>query len=185
MKKILLAAFFISLFDLHAQDVNLSKNQLNVNALPLSLSYEGRIDDNKSFTLSGGLGFTGAIVESNSETESYFFVVPAFSTSLRNYYTRKSIKKDNLQNNSGNYFGIYATYQAEPFGDPSNIFEALAYEETSNVYTFGPVWGIERNYASGIHLGLSLGAGVIGGKYIDTSATFIGEFELGFVLFSK
>lgn len=185
MKQITLITLLLLAVVSQAQDVELSKSQLNINGIPLSLSYEGRIDDNKSFTLSGGLGFTGAIVESNSETESYFFVVPAFSTSLRNYYTRKSIKKDNLQNNSGNYFGIYATYQTEPFGDPSNLFEALAYEETSNVYTFGPVWGIERNYASGIHLGLSLGAGVIGGKYIDTSATIIGEFELGFVLFSK
>jgi len=103
MKHIFTFALLASSLSIFAQDVNLSKNQLNANLIPLSLSYEGKIDDNKSFTLGGGINGTGTTVDD----EPYFFVAPAFSASVRNYYTRKRVKKDNLQNNSGNYVGIY------------------------------------------------------------------------------
>lgn len=178
-------ALVLSAFAGSAQDVVLSKSQLNVNIVPLSLSYEGKIDKNKSFTLNGGIGFTGYVRTTDGDTESYLFAMPYFTSSIRNYYTRKNVKKSNLQNNSGNYIGIYAAYQLEPFGSPSSLNESKAYAENSNVFAVGPVWGIERNYASGIHLGLSLGAGVMGGENIDLKGTFLGEFELGFVLFSK
>ncbi len=79
--------------------------------------------------------------------------------------------------------GLYASYQLEALGEPSSIDQFIVSLETSNVYTVGPVWGIQRNYASGIHLGLSLGIGVIGGEYIETGVTGIGEFE--FVLFQN
>jgi len=80
---------------------------------------------------------------------------------------------------------VFITYQLAPFGSADNLEEAIAEQEVTNVFTVGPVWGIQRNYASGIHLGLSLGAGIMGGENIDTQASFVGEFELGFVLFSK
>lgn len=95
------------------------------------------------------------------------------------------MNKSNLQNNSGNYIGIYSSYILEPFGDPDNLTEAAAFLENSNVFTVGPVWGMQRNYASGIHLGLSIGPGFKTGKYIDDSFTFVGEFEFGLVLTSK
>jgi len=51
-----------------------------------------------------------------------------------------------------------------------------------NSYYLGPVWGIQRNYQSGIHLGLSIG----GGFGIDSSSdiyfTGVGSFEFGFVI---
>ena len=185
MKKALMIMMTFCAFGTYAQEVDLAKGQLNANILPLTLSYEGRIDDNKSFTLSAGLGFTGYFESNNGDTDSYFFAVPVFTGSVRNYYTRKNVKKDNLRSNSGNYIGLYGTYQLEPFGSPSSLTEAKAYAETTNVFTVGPVWGIERNYASGIHLGLSMGIGMMGGKNIDLEPAVIGEFEFGFVLFSK
>lgn len=175
---------FFSIFSM-AQDVQLSKNQLNIHLT--GFSYEGKISENKSFTLGAGLGISGVTEKDafNGETKSYFYALPVFSGSFRKYYTRKRVNKNNLRNNSGNYVGLYGNYQLEPFGNPSNATEALAYRKATNVYAVGPVWGFERNYASGIHLGLNMGIGMVGGKYIKNKARFIGEFSLGFVLFSK
>ncbi|MEM9895295.1 MAG: hypothetical protein AAF789_02900, partial [Bacteroidota bacterium] len=52
-------------------------------------------------------------------------------------------------------------------------------------FTIGPVWGIQRNYASGFHLDLSIGLGYITGGSdesfaIENAVTPIGNFELGF-----
>lgn len=171
---------------LSAQDVDLAGSQLNLNALPLTLSYEGKIGAKQSLTLAGGLGY-GYYFSASSSGESYssFVVIPVFYGSFRNYYTRRAVKKDNLRSNSGNYVGLYASYQLEALGEPSSFDQFIVSLETSNVYTVGPVWGIQRNYASGIHLGLSLGIGIIGGEYIETGVTGIGEFEFGFVLFQN
>ncbi|SNS57475.1 hypothetical protein SAMN05421640_0723 [Ekhidna lutea] len=166
--------------------VSLSKNQLNINIAPLSLSYEGKIDDNKSFTSSAGIAYAFEFAaRQGGGTETAFIAAPYFTSSVRNYYQRKNVRKSNLQNNSGNYIGIYASYMLEPFGEPDNLTEATAFLENTNILTVGPVWGIQRNYASGIHLGLSIGPGFKTGKYIKDSFTFAGEFEFGFVLSSK
>jgi len=186
MKKVFLAAFIVSATTSFGQNVELAKSQLSVNLLPLTLSFEGKIDDNKSLTLAGGLGYTAWYSDSGyGSSESVFIVVPIVYGGFRNYYARNNIRKDNLRNNSGNYFGLFASYQLEALGTASSFNELIAFLETSNVYTVGPVWGIERNYASGIHLGLSMGVGVIGGKYIETTGGFIGEFELGILLFQR
>ncbi|MCP4461158.1 MAG: hypothetical protein GY816_24525 [Cytophagales bacterium] len=55
MKKIILIALVLASIPSTAQNVELSDNQLNINILPLTFSYERKIDDNKSFTLGGGI----------------------------------------------------------------------------------------------------------------------------------
>ncbi len=168
------------------EPVQLSNNQLNVNIGPLSVSYEKKVDVKRSFTLSGGIGY-GFYISSGSSggTETVFITAPFGNASFRNYYQRKRVKKDNLQNNSGNYVGIFSSYTFEALGDPSSINELEAYLETSNVFLVGPVWGFQRNYASGIHLGFSIGPGYASGKYIESGFTFVGGFEFGFILSSK
>ena len=186
MKKALLLLTLVSYSAYGQRDVDLSSSQLNANLLPLTISFEGKLGDNQSFTLAGGLGYAVHYSSSNfSEAETSFVAIPIAYSSFRNYYQRKRVKKNNLRPNSGNYYGLFALYQFEPLGDPSNLTEAVAHFETRNVYAIGPVWGIQRNYASGVHLGLSLGFGVIGGENIQTGVSGIGEFELGFVLFNK
>ncbi len=79
MKKLLLITFVIATIGLSAQDVNLSGSQLNLNALPLTLSYEGKIGAKQSLTLAGGLGY-GYFFSSSSDGESYgaFVAIPVF-----------------------------------------------------------------------------------------------------------
>ena len=186
MKKVLITLLLATSFGGFAQNVTLSDNQLNLNIVPLTLSYERKIDENKSFTLSGGIA-PAAYAESGANgTNSYFFAAPFMTSSFRNYYTRKSIKKSNLKNNSGNYVGLFYQHQFEPFGSTSDPLEQRARDKVTNVFAVGPVWGFERNYASGIHLGLSIGVGYTNGEYQDGGElTLVGGFELGFVLFSK
>ena len=52
----------------------------------------------------------------------------------------------------------------------------------SNSFYIGPVWGIQRNYQSGIHLGLSLGFGFGTGKNMDAALIGLGQFQFGFVI---
>lgn len=185
MKKILLTTFIISSLNLHSQEVNLSKNQLNVNIIPLGLSYEKGLTENISATISTGLTSVVHVETIDEESNTFLFISPFVTSSLRNYYTRKSVKKSNLRPNSGNYIGLFYSLQFQPFGSSSDPVEASARDNSTNVFTVGPVWGIQRNYASGIHLGLSLGVGYYGGENIDTSISPIGDFTLGFVLFSN
>jgi len=185
MKKILMATLVLCSVMAFGQKVELANSQMSFNVFPLVLSYEGKIDANKSFTLAGGLGFAAWYAETGYSTEPVYLAIPIFYGGVRNYYKRNYVRKNNLRHNSGNYVGLLATYQTNALGEPTSLDDVLAHLETSNIYTVGPVWGIERNYASGIHLGWSIGAGVIGGKYIDTGVTFIGEFEFGLLLFQK
>ncbi|WP_436517879.1 hypothetical protein [Ekhidna sp. To15] len=186
MRKILITAMLVSTLATFGQNVTLSDNQLSANILPLTLSYERKIDENKSFTFSGGIAATAYAETGSNGSNSYFFATPYLTSSIRNYYSRKNIKKSNLRNNSGNYVALYYQHQFEPFGSTTDPLEQAARNQVSNVFAIGPVWGFERNYASGIHLGLSIGVGYSNGEFQKSGeVTFIGEFEFGFVLFSK
>lgn len=190
MKKVILLIAMASVFSSMAQKVELSNNQLNANILPLTVSYERKIDDNKSFTLNAGV-IPSVNVETRSSafsstTETYSFFQPYISASVRNYYERNKVKKKNLKNNSGNYIALHYSHWFKPIGSTNDVFEQRVRDRNTNSFTIGPVWGFERNYASGIHLDLRIGVGYGNGEFQNTGdMTFIGEFVFGFVLFSK
>lgn len=192
-KNLLFVSILISGSLICAQDVDLAGTQLNLNALTPSFSFEGKIGDKQSLTLAAGLGLAAEYTsDTYGGSGSSFYAVPVVYGSFRNYYKRKSIKKSNLRRNSGNYVGLYLHYQFEALGDQSYIaVDASGVGSNAegsiidNIYAIGPVWGIQRNYASGIHLGLSLGIGIVGGEYIETGVSGIGEFEFGFILFQN
>lgn len=182
MKRILF--IILSIAAIHSfgqgQEVELADHQLSINFLSPSISYQKKIKDNQSFTLAGGVVFVGEISDDFNDSNTSIFAAPNINSTYRNYYTRKSVKKDNLGFNSGNYIGLYAGYVFEPLSHTDFILGSV-----TSVWEFGPVWGFERNYASGIHLGLNIGPGLIGGPDTNTEFRFIGSFEFGFVIFSK
>lgn len=190
MRKILIIVAIITGTSSIAQEVNLSDNQLNANIIPITLTYEKKIDSNKSFALSAGIIPT-VVAETrtsafNSTTEVYAFLQPYITGTFRNYYSRNKVKKNNLRNNSGNYIGVLYAHRLKPFGSTDDIFEQRVLDRNTNVFIVGPVWGIERNYASGIHLNLNLGFGYTNGEFLNTGdVDFIADFTLGFVLFSN
>ncbi|MEO9482527.1 MAG: hypothetical protein ABJG47_03745 [Ekhidna sp.] len=190
MRKIFIAFILISSLGAFAQEVVLSDHQLNASILPLGLSYQKKLSENKSFVVSAGILSSVTINKQtsgvSSTTQTYVFFQPFISGSVRNYYNRKKVKKNNLRNNSGNYVGVYYSHNFKPFGSTDDFFEQKAWDDNTNVFSVGPVWGMERNYASGIHLGLSLGIGYSRGEFQETGEVgVIGELALGFVLFSK
>ena len=158
-----------------AQDripVEIQKNRVYINLLQPSILYEAGLNDRLSLALGTGITF---IYGEND----YGAINPFLNASLRNYYPRKRVKKE-LDMNSGNYVAAMAGYT---FGAISEWNEELDPQNMSNSGYIGGIWGIQRNYMSGIHLGLSLGGGVSMGKNIDNVMFApLGGFEFGFVI---
>ena len=167
--------------DSSTNEVQLSNNQLNINLLAPSISYEKKISDRSSITIAAGSSFTHYTKSDISGVStSRLFVHPQVQSSYRNYFKRKRVRKNNLLNNSGNYFGYFAGYQFKAVGS-----DDFAPRLERDQFSFGVVWGMQRNYKSGIHFGFSIGPGLIGGKNVKTEFKAIGEIELGFTLFSR
>ena len=156
--------------------VDLKSSQLNLNIIEPSFSFEKRLGDNQSFTTSAGVTW---LTETDSEyyEESPYSINPFVRVSFQNYYKRKMVNKV-LNPNSGNYFGVSAGYCFD------SIKDNLEFGDTERSISFfiGPVWGIQRNYKSGIHLNLSLGPGIGFGESSDAFITGVGGIEFGFVL---
>jgi len=146
--------------------VDLKSTQLNINLFTPSVSFEKSISPNQSLNLSLGIS---CFAHSDQE----FSLTPNLRGSFRNYYARKSVRKQ-LNPNSGNYVALDAGY----------YFDSITNETTriSNTFFVGPVWGIQRNYKSGIHLGFSIGPGVFIADNTEFQVSGIGQLQLGFVL---
>ncbi|MEQ9299781.1 MAG: hypothetical protein RIF33_14505 [Cyclobacteriaceae bacterium] len=182
---VILSITFSSISPTLAQEkVDLAPTQFTVSFLPLMAHLESKLTDHQSVTFGGGLAYSAYYSEINGEGEFEFYTTPFLTASLRNYYNRKFVRKDNLKQNSGNYVAFLASYQFDTIAD----IDGLSMVETDlNSFTIGPVWGFQRNYGSGIHFDLSIGLGYRNGQSnevfkIEEGLTFIGGFELGFRL---
>ena len=152
--------------------VDLKSSQFNFNILDPSFSFEKKVSDNQSFTTTAGITML-----TNTDSEYEFSVNPFIKVSFQNYYKRKGVKKE-LNPNSGNYIGVSAGYYLDSFTDNLDFGTT----EQSNSFFIGPVWGIQRNYISGIHLNLGIGPAIGFGENSDVFLTGTGVFEFGFVI---
>jgi hypothetical protein len=182
MKNLFTLFLLFTSFGLFSQDripVEMAESQISINILSPSITYERGLTQNQSLHLSFGLQ---GLSRTNDNDDGSVGVAPVIGATYRNYYPRKKVKKE-LMPNSGNYVGLSTGYILNSIADNLEDFDAPFKEESG--FFLGPVWGIQRNYKSGIHLGLSLGGGFITGKNTDFSGTFVGSFELGFVINTK
>ena len=184
MKKLTVLVLAICLFgSAKAQvPVELDPTQLTVSILPLMAHFEGKIATNQSLTFGGGLAYSAYYSNINGQENFEAYSIPFLTASFRNYYERKSTKKSNLRPNSGNYVGLLTSYGFESIID-IDLFGTV--ESSLDNFSIGPVWGIQRNYASGIHLDVSIGFGYVGYQSdelvsVDSGVNFIGGFEFGF-----
>ena len=162
-----------------AQDrvpVELKDSQFFISILDPGVAWEKKVADKQSLRFSFGLTML-ADEETNFSDDFGVSLNPVVTGDFRNYYSRKRVKKD-LNPNSGNYVALRAGYIFDAITDNVDFGTT----ETSQSFFMGPVWGIQRNYKSGIHLGLSLGAGFATGNHTDLRATGIGQFNIGFAL---
>jgi hypothetical protein len=151
--------------------------QINLNVLAPSVTLEKMITGNTSATF--GVGLTPLSVDNGTgdTIEPEFSINPFLRASYRNYYPRKQVKKE-LNPNSGNYIGLVAGYYFDSIAKSSE----LAMFRQSDSFYMGALWGIQRNYQSGIHLGFSIGGGFGTGQNMDLDFVGVGEFEFGFVV---
>ena len=166
-----------------AQDripVTLDEHRLSLNILSPSLQYEYKLNDNQSLTGRAGItwgahfNYDDTFIDDDFSDSGFDQTLnPFVETTFRNYYSRKRVQKE-LNHNSGNYIGLLAAYQ----------FDHIAGSETESTQAFysGAIWGIQRNYKSGIHLGLYLGLGFATGQNVNLTGTGIGGLQLGFVI---
>lgn len=155
--------------------VELVETQFRINILAPGVGFEYGLNDQQSLTLDVGLS---SIIVTDQADDVDVFIAPFIQGNFRHYYPRKRVKKT-LRPNSGNYIALVAGYNFNPtndnFSDPGS---------RENAFYFGPAWGIQRNYLSGIHLGLALGPGLGIGED-GAFFTGVGAFEFGFVIGGK
>ena len=183
----LISCFIVLFFGLHKGygqgalypekiPVDLKNIQVNLNILEPSFSFEKKVSDNQSFTMAAGITMLTDL-DSEYETDFLYSVNPFIEGSFQHYYKRKWVNEQ-LKSNSGNYIGVSAGYYFDSVADNSDFGTT----EQSNSFFVGPVWGIQRNYNSGIHLKLSLGLGIGFGEKSEVFFTSAGGFEFGFVI---
>lgn len=144
--------------------VDLKQVRVSIGLLEPSVLAEFKIGEKQSFVTTGGITFGAA--------SDNLYVFPFLRGSLRHYYDRKRVKKSNLRTNSGNFVTLQGGYY---FGALSDVTTTL-----DQYYFFGPAWGLQRNYNSGIHLSFSLGLGYGNGQNTTGDVASTGHFTFGF-----
>ncbi|MEQ9426669.1 MAG: hypothetical protein RJQ09_19760 [Cyclobacteriaceae bacterium] len=175
-KNLLIAVLIGASFTAFSQDkipVDLKENQFYITILEPGISFEKKLAANQSLLFNAGL-----TTLSEADTDDFSISLnPVITGDFRNYYSRKRVKKE-LNSNSGNYVALRAGYYFDAIAED---LEAGTIDATQSFF-MGPVWGIQRNYKSGIHLGFSIGGGISTGKYQDIGFTGLGQFHLGFAI---
>jgi len=174
---ILLAGLSLSVFAQDRIPVELKDTQIYINILDPGVSWEKKVADAQSVAF--GFSLTTIYDEDTNPFSDDGGVSwnPLITGEFRNFYPRKRVKKD-LNPNSGNYVAVRAGYY---FGSIVDNVD-FGTTELSKSFFLGPVWGIQRNYQSGIHFGFSLGAGIATGSHTDLRLTGIGQLQLGFAI---
>jgi hypothetical protein len=180
IKRIVLLTLLSFPLFLNAQDripVQLNDVQINLNLLAPGVALEKMLTENTSATF--GIGLTPLYEDTGDENsiEPEVSINPFLRASYRNYYPRKKVKKE-LNPNSGNYIGLVTGYYFDTIAESSDV---ATFRQSDSFY-LGAMWGIQRNYKSGIHLGFSIGGGFGTGQNMDLDYVGVGEFELGFVI---
>jgi len=124
-----------------------------INFLPLSFSYEKRVGHFQTMMLEPGMGLD----ISNYNEINYINFSPSLGIHYRYYYNinKRNFKEKRTSNNSANFVGVYAKYTV--YTDYADFAEN---QDAYKFMTFGPVWGIQRNYRKHFSLGLLIGPAI-------------------------
>ncbi|MEO1053273.1 MAG: hypothetical protein AAFX87_21755 [Bacteroidota bacterium] len=172
---ILFIVLSISGSTLYAQDEpSVRDNFVTINFLAPGFKYERGLGATSTININPGLGFS-FLFSSNSGSD--FAVQPYVDVQLRKYYNlaARSALGKNAANNSGNFFAL----------DIVGVFPAIAESDnidTGSGYAIGPVWGMQRTYASGFNLSLHVGIGYASDEFDSNGATLLTGLTLGFAL---
>ena len=179
MKRIALITIIGFLFSgLVAQEripVELKDLNFTLSILAPSVQLEKSINDKQSIAASFGLNSYYNFSDNSFNGDDGSSIHPMVRADFRNYYPRKRVKKD-LRSNSGTYIGLRTGYIFESIAEDDDFVRV----DRNNAFFMGAIWGIQRNYQSGIHLGLSLGLGFYTNDDNGFEGDGLGEFRFGF-----
>ena len=137
------------------------------------ISYEGKIA--KYQTLYGQLFMNTSVAVTSSNTISTpttFYFDPAITIQYRYYYNlkKRAFANKMVERNSANYLGAVF----EGMLSKANIVLSSHHEEKRRpVYSYGVVWGLQRNYKKRFSLDINFGAGYQSGS--QTSKNVIAD----------
>ena len=138
----------LKLFSNEEQATDVESGILKLNFLPVSISYEYRVDKQMTMMFEPSFQF-------NWTNEGQFYFSPTVSVYYRYYYNfdKRNMKGKRTAKNSVNYVGaaMIFSYWNAAWSASLNTDDYIRY------VGFGPVWGIQRNYKGHFSLGINLG----------------------------
>lgn len=153
------------------QKSDVEKGIMKLNFLPMSLSYEFRVDQSMTMTVEPSFSFTW--------TNGVPYFSPHVNVYFRHYYnfTKRNMKGKRTAKNSANFVGATMVF---------NFWNAawtpsMESNDYIRYFSVGPLWGIQRNYSKHFSLGINLSPLIsLGNKGIKPDA--MAMVTLGFWL---
>jgi len=175
MKKLvlLIVTFLLitTVFGQPEQSQDVEKGIMKINFLPISFSYEFRVDEDMTVMVRPSFGFNFT----NNSGAIYFS--PQVTSFFRYYYNidKRNAKGKRTAKNSVNYVGAVMLFSFWNAAWSNNVNP----EDFIRYFAMGPVWGIQRNYSKHFSLGINLGPLIAVGNQ-GVRADAIVELTLGF-----
>lgn len=152
------------------QRSDVEKGIWKINFLPLSFSYEFRVEESMTVMVEPSFGF-------NYLSNGFIYFSPNVNLYYRYYYnfSNRNLKGKRTAKNSANYIGAIMYFSFWDAAWSSN----LSSDDFITYFGFGPVWGIQRNYPKHFSLGINLGPTIsVGNKGVRPDAVVM--LTLGF-----
>ena len=150
-----------------------------INLLPLSYAYEGKINDNSTYYLLGGVGFDATAEDADGGFEINTYLNPKLKAQYRSYYNldSRAAKGKRTEMNTGNYWGGLLNVEFPPIAGDQDLSDEYS-------VVVAPMWGLQRNTSGRFSFNLNLGYGL---KVTsdDVRGALVANMTLEFVLSSK
>ncbi|MCC9137543.1 hypothetical protein ACFSKU_15560 [Pontibacter silvestris] len=154
--------------------VTVTKRLYKINFFTLGLEFEQALGKSSTFNINPNISFG---LDYHNERDYNAYLWPSLELQTRGYYNlnKRSKAGKNVSDNSGNFIALSI------YGNTPSLIE---HEESGNEasYGVGPVWGMQRNFNSGLNLTVTAGAGYGKDKFGDEGLTPLLRLNLGFLL---
>ncbi len=155
---------------------NVSAFQIRANAYPVGVDIELADSDFKTINVSFGVMGSLSTVGNEDGAELAFGFAPYVDMQYRWFYKLKHEAKQGmkLRGNSGNFLAFRAEAKSKP------MYDVL--EEAPSRFAVGAVWGLQRQYVTGFHLGFEIGFGYALSESAETGFVPMGNIKIGWLI---
>lgn len=179
MKKIFLSFVLFALAAVAWSQTGKTVNAFQVrgNAYPLGLGIELADSDTKTINVSFGvMGSLATVGNTDEDTSLAFGFAPYIDVQYRWFYTlkREAKKGMKLRGNSGNFLALRVEAKSNPVYD--------VFGQATSRLSAGAIWGLQRQYSTGFHLGFDLGFGYAVDSDFNAGFAPMGNIKIGWIL---